>query len=219
MRRVSRPDIPESLKKRSVKWTNMLLDEINKTGNYNKVEKRFKNKYKQKDITESLKKMYKNYCCYCEGFIDPAITYGRIEHLKPKSLFHNLHFSWENLHLCCEVCNRIKADKWDNQNPIIDPSFDDPDLHLYYSSNIVVNITSRGDITINHIELNRKELKDARGRIFSKIFDLIQQYRATNNSFIRQFIIKELNDLINEETAYYSTAKSIGNLFNNFIKI
>ena len=97
---------PESLKKYSAQWTKELLDEINRQGSYDNVDKHIINKYRQNDVKETLDKMYHGHCCYCESIIGTS-TYGRIEHLKPKSIpqFYQYTFEWENLHWCCEICN------------------------------------------------------------------------------------------------------------------
>ena len=85
MRKTDRLPQPESLKKYSAQWTKELLDEINRQGSYDKVDKHIINKYRQNDVKETLDKMYHGHCCYCESIIGTS-TYGRIEHLKPKSL-------------------------------------------------------------------------------------------------------------------------------------
>ncbi len=61
------------------------MEEIKKQGAYAKVDDSFKNKYRQDDVKETLEEMYKGHCCYCESIVGTS-SYGRIEHLKPKSL-------------------------------------------------------------------------------------------------------------------------------------
>lgn len=79
------------------------VQEINTKGSYAKVDERFKNRYRQKDVKDTLEKMYGKHCCYCESVIGTS-SYGRIEHLKPKSLpqFYKDTFEWDNLHWCCK---------------------------------------------------------------------------------------------------------------------
>ncbi len=57
MRKVNRLQQPESLKNNSARWTKELIDEINKQGSYAKVEDKFKNKYRQEDVKDTLEKM------------------------------------------------------------------------------------------------------------------------------------------------------------------
>lgn len=125
MRKVKRLPEPGSLKDNAGQWTKELMDEIK--GSYAKVDDSFKNRYRQKDVKDALEKMYQRHCCYCESVIG-ASSYGRIEHLKPKSLpaFYQYAFQWENLHWCCEICNTsYKKTNWDFKYPILDPSKDD----------------------------------------------------------------------------------------------
>lgn len=131
MRAVKRPEIPQSLKQNADKWTKDLLEEINRVGVYAKVPDKYKNKYNQTDVKKLLAQMYKNHCCYCEGMLGEQ-TYGRIEHLRPKALprFYDLTFSWDNLHWCCERCNTKKGNKWNEENPILDPAKDQISKYL-----------------------------------------------------------------------------------------
>ena len=114
MRNVTRTTIPSSLSTNATTWTNDLLSEITRAGSFAKANKSYKEKYRQEDIKESLAKMYNNHCCYCESIIGKEYaTYGRIEHLKPKSIFPMNCFEWNNLHWSCEVCNTsYKKDNW-----------------------------------------------------------------------------------------------------------
>ena len=132
MRKVKRPEIPRSLVVNAAQWTEDLMNEIDKMGSYSKVDSEFKEKYRQNDVKDALEKMYTCHCCYCESIIGLS-TYGRIEHLKPKSLteFHKYSFDWNNLHWCCEICNTsYKKTNWDFVNPILDPAIDEINQYL-----------------------------------------------------------------------------------------
>ena len=95
MRRVKRPKKPLSLSLYAEQWTEELLEQIKSKGSYSKVDTEYKERYRQEDVKEALEKMYTCHCCYCESIIGIS-TYGRIEHLKPKSLvqFHKYTFDW-----------------------------------------------------------------------------------------------------------------------------
>lgn len=181
MRKVSRFPQPESLKRHSAQWTRELMDEIDKQGSYAKVNDSFKNKYRQDDVKETLEKMYKKHCCYCEAIVGLS-SYGRIEHLKPKSIpqFYQYTFEWDNLHWCCEICNTsYKKAKWDFQHPILDPSKDDIDrflkLNLTTGEYEVINHSKRALTTINHTGMNRESLVRARRK---RIIRFLKDYKA-----------------------------------------
>ena len=78
MKKVNRLAQPESLRMHAVQWTKELLDEIDKKGSYAKADDSFKHKYRQADVRETLEKMYKKHCCYCESVVGTS-SYGRIE--------------------------------------------------------------------------------------------------------------------------------------------
>lgn len=74
--------------------------------------------YKRKEVKEALKKMFNDKCAYCEASIEP-VTYGDIEHFRPKSAYQQgkteplvypgyywLAMDWNNLLLACDKCNR-----------------------------------------------------------------------------------------------------------------
>lgn len=181
MRKVNRLPQPESLKNYSGQWTKELMDEIKKQGSYAKVDESFKNKYRQQDVKETLEKMYRRHCCYCEAVVGTS-SYGRIEHLKPKSLppFYQFAFEWDNLHWCCEICNTsYKKANWDFQYPILDPSQDDIPKHL--SLNLATgeyeprNNSKRAQTTIKHTGINRETLVKARRKI---IIRFLKDYKA-----------------------------------------
>lgn len=181
MRKVNRLQQPESLKNNSARWTKELIDEINKRGSYAKVEDKFKNKYRQEDVKDTLEKMYKKHCCYCESVVGVS-SYGRIEHLKPKSnsQFYQYTFDWDNLHWCCEICNTsYKKAQWDFQYPILDPSKDEIDnflkLNLTTGEYEAMENNRRAQTTINHTGLNRNNLVKARRRI---VIRFLKDYKA-----------------------------------------
>ena len=191
MRKVTRPECPESLKAHADKWTKELLQEISKVNNdYSKVPDNFKNKYKQNDVKEALRNMYTNHCCYCESRTGIS-SYGHIEHLKPKGLkeFHHLSFDWHNLHWCCEICNTsYKKTNWDFENPILDPSKDEIKDYLKLNLNTgkyeAIENNPRASTTILHTGLNRDELVEARKQLIIK---LCKDYNIYKNFYIPIF--------------------------------
>lgn len=197
---------PESLRIHSEEWTRELLEEIKKQGSYAKVQDRYKNKYRQDDIKESLEKMYKKHCCYCESVVGIS-SYGRIEHLKPKSMpqFYQYTFQWDNLHWCCEICNSsYKRARWDFAFPILDPSRDDIDkflkLNLTTGKYEAINHSGRARTTIEHTGINRENLVIARRRIMIRF---LKDYKAHQNYGDAAEFCKDL-DTLKEDLDYPS---------------
>ncbi|MED0686107.1 retron system putative HNH endonuclease [Anoxybacillus ayderensis] len=155
-----------------------------------------KEKYKQQDVREALEQMYNGKCCYCENGIG-AESYEHIEHLKPKALpkFHKLTYDWNNLHWCCQICNTSKGDQWDDNNPIVDPTIDDPQQLIEFDvvTGEVIARHPRGETTIKHACLNRKKLVESRNKVGEHVRELILQAKRTTSSSDKDFYKKMYN--------------------------
>ncbi len=200
MRFVKRTDKPYSLVVYGMQWTKELLDEIKKKGDYARVREEIKNRYRQADIKEALERMYSSHCCYCESIIG-VNTYGRIEHLKPKSLpqFYKYAFDWNNLHWCCEVCNTgYKRTNWNFENPILDPSADD--IAAYLRINLqtaeyeAIDGNLRAKTTIEHTGLNREPLVKARKKMIQRILKNYKVYRQSGKDSEYLSKLRELKE-------------------------
>ena len=183
MRKVTRLPQPKSLEENAARWTKELMDEIARQGSYAKVDDSFKNKYRQDDVKDALEKMYNRHCCYCESIVGIS-TYGRIEHLKPKSnpQFYQYTFAWDNLHWSCEICNTsYKKTKWDFQNPVLDPAKDDIneflDLNLATGKYEAIGNNERAQTTIEHTGMNRESFVKARRRIIIRFLKDYKTYK------------------------------------------
>lgn len=193
---------PDSLVRNANDWKNTLLNEIKVKGNYKDVAEKFKNKYRQTDVQERLKEMYFGKCCYCGKGIG-ACSYEHIEHLKPKSIFPELCYEWNNLHWICMKCNMIKKAKWDYNNPILDPTVDEftdyleVDRFTGYMKEINANL--RAVTTIRDPQLNRPELIKARKLILRKLDHLANLVKSTPTHKDDQLFIQFLNDFIADE--------------------
>lgn len=211
MKKANRVSEPNILKNNKAKWTKNLLAEIKKQGSYTKVDSKFKNKYNQDEVKKSLKQMYHSKCCYCENnFV--ASSYGHIEHLKPKanSNFHHLSFEWDNLHWSCQICNMKKGEKWDDDNPIIDPTVDEPQEHIEISSitGKIVSKSDRGRTTIDHVGLNREELVEARKRIIYELNEIKQLVLSTESVVDDKLFRRLVENLVSDESAFSTLMRS-----------
>ena len=56
-----------------------------------------------------LSEMTEGHCAYCDWFPMDTGTDPTIDHFKPKSRFPLVAYCWENLYLCCRLCQE-KAD-------------------------------------------------------------------------------------------------------------
>lgn len=58
------------------------------------------------EILPLLRTMTNDHCSYCDGFPMEAMLGDTIDHFKPKSLFPLEAYRWENLFLCCHICQK-----------------------------------------------------------------------------------------------------------------
>ena len=101
--------------------------------------------YKEKDVTERLKKDFHDKCYVCEikGLQDPEV-----EHLLPhkNGKYLERKFDWNNLFWCCGHCNSIKNNgKYDSG--IIDCCNQDPEELMTFS-------LKGDDISVKAVEAN-----------------------------------------------------------------
>lgn len=123
-------------------------------------------KYNDKEIKATLVAMFQGKCAYCESHI-AVVTYGEIEHFRPKSKYPELTFAWNNLLLACDRCNDAghKGNRFplDGEgNPLLlDPTDPDtePQAHLDFVWDHKAGLASIYG-------------KDDRGRTVEEIFDL-----------------------------------------------
>ncbi len=138
----------------------------NKTAQNNK--KKAEKKYNHKDIKAALKQMFNGKCAYCESQV-LHIDFGDIEHFRPKVIFSELCFEWENLLLACGRCNskENKGDQFPDAQtggPLVNPVEEEPGDFFDFifdaktgTANVIPKGT-RGITTEMVLGLNRPDL-------------------------------------------------------------
>jgi uncharacterized protein (TIGR02646 family) len=149
--------------------------------------------YGAKGVKQTLMEMQHDKCCFCESKIT-HIAYGDVEHFRPKKAvleddghrrqpgYYWLAYTWENLLLSCEICNRRhKRDRFpiegkrarrpedalDQERPLfIDPAGpDDPETLITFTERgraVAVDSNRHGETTIKALNLNRDPLEEKR---------------------------------------------------------
>ena len=160
-------------------------------------------KYRTLDVKQALERIYDGLCCYCESPVG-TVDYPHIEHRKPKNKFPEGTYDWNNLHIACQKCNVAKGEKFDNNYPILDAVEDVPIAnHIAYD--IVetgvwrIPITCRGNITIEHTELNREPLRTTRVRVLRRVLGIIQQIKKSPGSPAVNTVISQLREMTRGE--------------------
>jgi uncharacterized protein (TIGR02646 family) len=173
----TRPPTPKSLSNNAARWTRELLAQVKKASRKKgkSVPDEFFDRYNKKDVKVALAEMYANLCCYCDSRIG-IVDFPHIEHRKPKRRFHRSAFKWDNLHLACTQCNVAKGIQWNTTHPILDAVVDKPvSDYLEFDLAYCVDKKPRGRTTIDHANLNRVPLLEAREKILETSLRLIQK--------------------------------------------
>ena len=183
MRNVTRPNKPTSLRRYAARWRRELLAALSSPNQDRRLINRRFNRYRKDDVRTALEEMYGGLCCYCESRIG-IVAFSHIEHRRPKSSQPQYAFDWDNLHLACPRCNQAKGDKWDDGHPILDSVQDTISEHLSYKLEGGKRWpkTHRGTTTIEHAELNRQHLLDARTQIALRVLDVIHTLQDNPDS-------------------------------------
>lgn len=166
--------------------------------------------------------MCKGKCAYCEspigtlsdGDVDNFRPKAGARGLEPNDYspqhYWWLAYEWENLLLSCQVCGRKNkrdlfpvegvraaigtrgAELRTERALLIDPTIDDPEDHLVFQNDGLVNpLTKQGATTIEILRLNRSELVQLRG-IQAKTLEIDLDFlpQAAGNEILRQDIFR-----------------------------
>ena len=100
-------------------------------------------------------------------------------------------------------CNNAKSDKWDTDNPILDPTADTEIIptHLKIFPGLRTiefrHETDSGKTTMNHADLNRLDLAKARRKICNYALALKTMLEAKEES-LSDMKVENIKNLINE---------------------
>ncbi|MGL6074413.1 MAG: hypothetical protein ACRC8S_09665 [Fimbriiglobus sp.] len=127
-------------------------------------------------LLEHLQALNQKHCSFCDGYPIEAFTEEPIEHFRPKSLFPEVAYQWENLFYICTGCNGNKNDKW--HESLVKPDLSEYFFLTYFMFNqygdIVENPTASEDIkvaareTIRVYGLNKRNRPSYRMEEFEK---------------------------------------------------
>lgn len=204
-------------------------------------EKGYEDRYRTKGLKKELENLYYHKCAYCERYIKGD---SHVEHYRPKAIYYWLAYSWDNLMLCCENCNKKKLNQFPVENSIfnetevdcgltskelsniekpllINPELDDVDLFdIYFTGNFrIASRTERGRKTIEVCDLNNTELIIQRETIYQPLFlklSLSQSDKLEFKRIIKDFLEKSNNPKL-DHTMFRKMV--IGLIANNLKKI
>jgi len=97
--RIERNEPPQGLKEKNIEFNKEALHTSKEIAD---MWKSFSNSILKKKTVEQLQQMFKGCCAYCEGEYR-GTSYPQIEHFKPKSLYPELMFDYNNMILTCQM--------------------------------------------------------------------------------------------------------------------
>lgn len=119
-------------------------------------------------IKKALLEMSCNKCIYCECKLDEEAKYMEVEHFYYKNKYLDKVIDWSNLLPSCKRCNMSKSKHDVGEEPIINPTIDNPAEHLYFSLYMLRGKSDLGNSTVDVLDLNDRD------RLVKARFDLGQ---------------------------------------------
>lgn len=210
MIRLRKSEEPQVLKENGKEWTSELLKSIVKGDDTS--SNLIRRRYADNEVKENLRLECSGKCMYCESRIG-HITYEHVEHIKPKAKdkYPELTFSWENLGLSCPKCNLNKSDFYDDNIPFVNPYVDEPSNFFVVLGHFIYHRPGnrRGEITEKKIQLNRVDLIEQRKERIDAIRSLADKYVSENNTGLKQILLDELKEELQEDKPYSACASSV----------
>jgi Restriction endonuclease len=152
-----------------------------------------KTNYKHPKNKLALKEASADKCMYCESKIG-HISFGDVEHIRPKSRYPHLEHEWDNLGYVCSICNNQKLDKFHEDAPYIDSYSDQPEDHLMGMGAFILQKrgSERGEITIKDVSLNRNALVEKRKNKLDEVQKAVESCFRTKNEALRKDALEQL---------------------------
>ena len=217
MIQVLRTAKPQILQANAETWTAEYLQARNNyagnsTPELKKEVEKLEKKYNHDQVKDALKGMFKKKCAFCESTIT-HIDYGQIEHFKPKSIYPDQCFEWNNLLLSCAICNGSgsKGNKFPLEaegGPFINPTTENPDDFFKFEYDdvlkqyIVFPKNIRAVTMLSLIKINREDLLEKRKAQLKQIVFIID--RIEDEETLQEFF-----NLFSEKDDYYAFIKTI----------
>ena len=163
---------------------------------------KFTDAYKSTAVKEALRLTQHGKCCFTEAkFVNDE---AHVEHFRPKGKvdhwpsgpssypgYYWLAYEWSNLFYCKSMVNssvkrnffplrgqmqrnRNHLENYVEANVLIDPSKEDPRLHIRFQNEEIKGITTRGRRTIKILELRNPQLDESRRKMFTLLGGLKQ---------------------------------------------
>jgi 5-methylcytosine-specific restriction endonuclease McrA len=115
MDKIARSIEPAWLAEKYKEWGEDLQAKYTQAGKAIGFEWRQHNNQGYEALIDALSAMTIHHCSFCDAFPMGSTIPNTIEHFRPKSKYPLLAYKWDNLFLCCGICQR-KGDSSINLN-------------------------------------------------------------------------------------------------------
>jgi uncharacterized protein (TIGR02646 family) len=200
--------MPASLQRNAEGWTEELLARLEAGAD---VPTEMWNRYNAPDVKQQAIADSHSKCAYCESKVT-HVSFGDLEHMRPKKRFPRHAYDWNNLVLVCARCNNKKRETYDEATPPIDPVAEDPTeflvAHGEWMWPTAGVLHDRAFETIELVGLNRAELIEHRKRRCEKIRLLATSYNRAAGHAARAALLEQLREELDDsgEFAFISRA-------------
>lgn len=171
MIRVERGPAPDSFAARAVDWYRRFEEARRRNPELTASQFWSSIRAQVRADAQALYAAFHGKCAYCEAKM-AHVSSPHVEHYRPKNKFPDRVFDWQNWLLSCGRCNDKKWAHFpdcDGQPCLLDPTAEDPSMHLDFSGARVLGKTHRGEETIKLVGLDRSPLEDERALWLMKI--------------------------------------------------
>ena len=122
MEKIVRSDAPEWLEEKWEEWGREWAAKLEETRSSRVFSWRRNKKCGYEELIDELSEMTNDHCSFCDSYPMVRRIRHTIEHFKPKTKFPLLAYKWNNLFLCCDLCQQ-KGDEFDEK--LLKPDDDD----------------------------------------------------------------------------------------------
>jgi hypothetical protein len=162
-------------------------------------------KWRHTEIRKALETETAARCAYCDADIT-AVSFGDVEHFKPRNHFPELVVEWNNLTLACQTCNNEKSDKWDDALPYVNPYEDEISEHIVFVGGFIHAVSYRGVRTVTDIGLGSLEKTEARWNQVNAAMRLFNLWKMAPTSV--RSLLEEQIQLFLADTPYIGAVEA-----------
>ncbi|MBT2500956.1 HNH endonuclease [Curtobacterium sp. ISL-83] len=189
-----------------------ILAEIRKSSNgeYQRATKQ--SPWRAAEIVGVLRADAKGKCMYCEAAMDD-VSYGAVEHIRPKSKFPSQDMTWGNLGYCCTRCNTNKGSYWSDapEMCLLNPYEDEVDQHLKWAGPLatVCNNSSRGENTLRQLKFaEREDLLISRARRIQDLDVRLRNWERETRGEVKELLAQDVRSALGTHVEFTAALRA-----------